>query len=68
MFDELEAFMKVCGSYRAWLDCGKDLINFPEKLDQYDADMDAYCKAIGKTRRWAFFDVWNSVTKGGLVK
>lgn len=68
MFEELESFLQACASYKAWIDCGKDLVKHPELLDAYDQDLDAFAKSICTTRRWAFAYVWETVTNGGIIR
>jgi hypothetical protein len=67
MFNQMESFVNACASYKAWLECGKDMVNFEHVFLAYDRDMEAFAKSIGTSHRWAFTYVWETVTNKGLL-
>jgi len=75
-FGQVEAFLNATQAYRAWLDCGKDLVDHADLFDVYDKAMDEFTHSLfpsfspntSAQRAQAFNQVWFSVTNGGLLK
>ena len=79
MFDtveNVEAFLKATQAYRAWIDCGKDLVNHPDLFDAYDKAVDDFTHSLYPTftpnthpqRARAVYLVWSSVSNGEVTK
>jgi hypothetical protein len=76
MFDEVEAFLNATQAYRAWLDCGKDLVNHADLFDAYDKAVDDFTHSLYPSftpnthaqRARAGYLVWHSVSNGGVNK
>jgi hypothetical protein len=74
--EQVETFLVACSAYRAWLDCGKNLIEHQDLFDAYDKAVDDFTHSLypifipntSAQRQKAFHMVWDSVTQGGMLK